>query len=659
MKHTVLLILCSYSVWMAIGRCQTVIARWDFNTETLLPFVGTGTATLVGGVSGTFAVGSSSDDGSGNNRAWNVSGFPSQGQNPRSAGVQFAVDTTGYERIWLTWDQRFSPTASRRAVVEFSGDAANFVDAIAFDASGDGWTNSIVVDLSLELAIANNPLFVFRILSDFGEGSEYIAAKTGSTYGSGGTWRFDQVVIKGTPIGTYETPPAIVTQPRSLSLLAGSPAVFTVEASGSEPLQYQWCHQNTPLSGATEATLTLPSINKSNEGTYHVVVSNIYDSVTSDEATLTVFTMPIVQFTNVLERLVRPGDAPTNTFTEHAVRPGESLTIAVAVTDADGGVVAVEPDESGAPPSAHWDFAALDGVVVTGAFEFEPGNSDAGHAYSARLLAKNEGATNTAIWHIYVPSPAEQRVILTEYLANPTSAPDAPFFNPLRRGNPAENPSQHDEYIELVNLSETDIDLHGWSIADASQSRHTFQRPLTLAASNALVVYGGPVAANPPLLDVVCEPVSATGAGLSLNNTGDIVLVRNADSNLVLRVVYTDGMVASDGAMTRYPDADSPFVSHAGVADTAASPGLQPNGMRWDESDTHQPDAIGGLTISTDSLGAVILSWESWSGATYTVWAADGIDGPYRAVIGGLTNGRCESLEYVQEQTRFYRVSSP
>src|SRR5262249_53256161 len=46
---------------------------------------------------------------------------------------------------------------------------------------------------------------------------------------------------------------------------------------------------------------------------------------------------PTVRFTNYLSNLVRPGDLPTNTFNEHALRPGETLTMQTFTKDPDGG----------------------------------------------------------------------------------------------------------------------------------------------------------------------------------------------------------------------------------------------------------------------------------------------------------------------------------
>ena len=88
--------------------------------------------------------------------------------------------------------------------------------------------------------------------------------------------------------------PGITAQPQSQSVLTGSNAVFTVVASGQTPLNYQWSFNgtslanNTHISGATSATLTLNNITTADAGNYQVVVSNSHGSIASSMATLTV-----------------------------------------------------------------------------------------------------------------------------------------------------------------------------------------------------------------------------------------------------------------------------------------------------------------------------------------------------------------------------------
>lgn len=82
--------------------------------------------------------------------------------------------------------------------------------------------------------------------------------------------------------------PAVVTAPQSLAVHPGESARFTVAASGSTPLAYQWKLNGTDIQGASSATLTLNAVGEADLGNYSVVVSNAGGSSTSSAAELTI-----------------------------------------------------------------------------------------------------------------------------------------------------------------------------------------------------------------------------------------------------------------------------------------------------------------------------------------------------------------------------------
>ncbi|MDP3069352.1 MAG: immunoglobulin domain-containing protein [Opitutaceae bacterium] len=82
--------------------------------------------------------------------------------------------------------------------------------------------------------------------------------------------------------------PVITAPPAALSIVAGSPASFTVAATGTAPLTYQWRKDGVNLAGATAATFAIAVAQTSDAGSYTVVVTNPGGSVTSAAAALTV-----------------------------------------------------------------------------------------------------------------------------------------------------------------------------------------------------------------------------------------------------------------------------------------------------------------------------------------------------------------------------------
>ena len=88
--------------------------------------------------------------------------------------------------------------------------------------------------------------------------------------------------------GPPPTPPSITSQPASQALSVGQTVTFSVVASGTSPLSYQWQLGGMSINGATNSTLTLAYVQTTNAGFYSVVVTNLAGSTVSSNATLTV-----------------------------------------------------------------------------------------------------------------------------------------------------------------------------------------------------------------------------------------------------------------------------------------------------------------------------------------------------------------------------------
>lgn len=83
-------------------------------------------------------------------------------------------------------------------------------------------------------------------------------------------------------------PVTITQQPQSATKCVGESITFSVTATGTAPLSYQWRKNGTNISGATGSSLTIASVATGDAGTYDVVVTNVCGPVTSAPATLTV-----------------------------------------------------------------------------------------------------------------------------------------------------------------------------------------------------------------------------------------------------------------------------------------------------------------------------------------------------------------------------------
>lgn len=135
-------------------------------------------------------------------------------------------------------------------------------------------------------------------------------------------------------IYTINTAPAIVTHPSNVTVPAGQPATFSVTATGSVPLSYQWQKNAVSIAGATGASYTIGSAQPANAGSYRVIVSNAAGSATSNPAQLTVTTFNAPPEATIITpaagALYRAGDAIS--FSGDATDPGNGTLPASAFT---------------------------------------------------------------------------------------------------------------------------------------------------------------------------------------------------------------------------------------------------------------------------------------------------------------------------------------
>ena len=123
--------------------------------------------------------------------------------------------------------------------------------------------------------------------------------------------------------------PTIGTQPTNQLVGQGSPATFTVAASGVAPLSYQWQRGTTNIVGANSPTYTLsnPQVATDNGATFRCVVTNAFGTATSQSATLTVISQ----------------QPPTPTITTPApntyFKAGDVISFAGSATDPQSGTI--------------------------------------------------------------------------------------------------------------------------------------------------------------------------------------------------------------------------------------------------------------------------------------------------------------------------------
>jgi hypothetical protein len=94
--------------------------------------------------------------------------------------------------------------------------------------------------------------------------------------------------------GKCPVPITIISQPVSQTNLVGTTATFSVGASGTGPLSYQWFFGASPLSQQTNSTLVLSNVQPGQAGNYSVAVTNLYGATNSVSATLALVLPPLI-----------------------------------------------------------------------------------------------------------------------------------------------------------------------------------------------------------------------------------------------------------------------------------------------------------------------------------------------------------------------------
>ncbi|PYJ07268.1 MAG: hypothetical protein DME25_04245 [Verrucomicrobia bacterium] len=117
---------------------------------------------------------------------------------------------------------------------------------------------------------------------------------------------------------TVNVPPSITNQPQSQTVFAGGSATFSIGASGTTPLSYQWRFNGTNLSGATNSSFTRSNAQSSDAGNYSVVVSNVAGSATSSNAALTVLPVNVAPSITSQPQSVTTNQGADVTFTVSA-----------------------------------------------------------------------------------------------------------------------------------------------------------------------------------------------------------------------------------------------------------------------------------------------------------------------------------------------------
>lgn len=200
------------------------VAQWNFNAGTTKHnFSQNGAGITFLGVTNTLVSqnpggqdGKSSDTASG--QALNTQGYSASAAN-MTAGVEFAIDTTGYQNLTFSFDQRNSGTGSGYTALLYTVDGDNWLFGTQFRSTTTAFTNGRSFSFAGLAGVDNNEFFAIRLVSMFAPGTNAYVGTTGN-FASTGTVRYDMVTLMGSEIIAAPVPEASTTAMMLAGLLA-------------------------------------------------------------------------------------------------------------------------------------------------------------------------------------------------------------------------------------------------------------------------------------------------------------------------------------------------------------------------------------------------------------------------------------------------------
>jgi photosystem II stability/assembly factor-like uncharacterized protein len=318
--------------------------------------------------------------------------------------------------------------------------------------------------------------------------------------------------------------PTITQQPAGLAVAPGEAASFTVAATGSAPLAYQWTRGGSAIAGATTATYTLPAAATGDSGAqFAVVVSNAAGSVTSNPATLTVMTATVPAITQ----------QPANL----SVVAGQTATFSVIAAGS-------------APLAYQWQRNGTDIAGATDASYTTPATvlGDTGATFRV-LVSNGAGSTTSNDATLTVTTQPAATAALCHSLTSPLPINRPAFCNLLPRPFHDSVNRLHavtdDVWVVLVNgaIARTADAGATWSMAGTPAAAEAFADVHFVSATVGLAA--GSTGAGGAIYRTTDG--GATWVAASVPDIGSVFAVRMIDANVAVAATDNQFLRSTDG----------------------------------------------------------------------------------------------------------------
>ena len=268
--------------------------------------------------------------------------------------------------------------------------------------------------------------------------------------------------------------PSITTDPASITVTEPDAATFSVVATGTAPLSYQWRRDGVDIAGETGTSYTLDPTSVADDGaTFDVVVTNAFGSATSTAATLTVSAS---------------GVAPSIT-TDPA---------SITVTEPDAATFSVVATGT-APLSYQWRRDGVDIAGETGtSYTLDPTSvADDGATFDV-VVTNAFGSATSALATLTVSASGVAPSITTDPASITVTEPDAATFSVVATGTAPLSYQWRRDGVDIAGETGTSYTLDPTSVADDGATfdvvvTNAFGSATSAAATLTVNPVGGPV----------------------------------------------------------------------------------------------------------------------------------------------------------------------
>jgi hypothetical protein len=441
------------------------------------------------------------------------------------------------------------------------------------------------------------------------------------------------VSVGGTGTQTQAQPPTITTQPSSQAVTAGHTATFSVAATGTSPMTYQWQKNGTAVSGATSPSYTTPAeTTTDNNAQFTVAVSNSAGNATSNAGTLTVNAAAVVP-------------AITTQPSSQAVTAGQTATFSVAAIGT-------------APMTYQWkkNAAAIDGATSSSYTTPAETTTDNNAQFTVTVTNSAGNATSTAAT-LTVNAAAVAPSITTQPSSQIITAGQTATFNVAATGTSPMTYQWKKNAAAIDGATSSSYTTPAETTADNNAQ-------ITVVVTNS----AGNATSNSSTLTVNAATLVLNASSTALN-FGNVNVSSSGSQNVTLTNTGTSNVTIS-----------SVSISGAGFNASGVSTGLILSpGQTATLTATFSPSAAGSMTGSvavasnaSNSPGTITLSGTgvsvvnhsvalSWTASTstvtgYNMYSSTTSGGPYTELTTVPTAATAYTDTTVQSGNTYYYV---